>query len=106
MKKVAINPGVCGFTADVKAVTEDGQTVKLEIESQCGYIKKLAEILGAEVDGYAVCFCKFGGGPVCDAAKEACKHTACPVPMGIIKCIEAECGLALPRDVEVRFVQG
>jgi hypothetical protein len=104
MKTVKINPGVCGFTTDVKAATEDGQMVKLEIETQCAYIKKLAELLGAEVDGYTVCFGKFSSGPVFDAAREACRHAACPVPTGIIKCIEAECGLALPRDVEIRFV--
>lgn len=104
MKTIRINPGVCGFDTEVKATTEDGQTVKLEIATQCGHVKKLAELLGAEVDGYAVCFAKFGAGPVCDAAREACRHAACPVPAGIIKCIEAECGLALPRDVEIRFV--
>lgn len=104
MKTVQINPGVCGFTTDVKAVTEDGQMVRLEISSDCAHIKKLAEMLGAEVDGYSVCFAKFGSGPICDAAREACRHAACPVPVGIIKCIEAECGLALPRDVELKFV--
>lgn len=103
MKSVTINPGVCGFSTEVKASTEDGQTVRLEIISSCEHVKKLAELLGAEVDGYAVCFGKFGCGPVFDAAREACRHAACPVPTGIIKCIEVECGLALPQDVEIKF---
>lgn len=104
MKTVQINPGVCGFTTEVKATTEDGQMVKLEIATACEYIRKLGELLGAEVDGYAVCFGKFGNGPVYDAARDACRHAACPVPAGIVKCIEAECGLALPRDVEIKFI--
>lgn len=104
MKTVQINPGVCGFATEVKAVTEDGQMVRLEIKTACEHVKRLAEALGAEVDGYAVCFGKFGSGPVYDAAREACRHAACPVPMGIVKCIEAECGLALPRDIEIKFV--
>jgi hypothetical protein len=103
VKTVHINPGVCGFATEVKAVTEDGQTVRLEIATGCAHIKKLAEKLGAEVDGYAVCFARYGEGPVFDAAREACRHAACPVPLGIIKCIEAECKLALPADIEIRF---
>ena len=104
MKTVQINPGVCGFTTEIKAATEDGQNVKLEIRSGCAHVQKLAELLGGETDGYAVCFARFGDGPVFAAAREACRHAACPVPMGIIKCIEAECGLALARDVEVKFI--
>jgi len=30
-------------------------------------------------------------------------HCACPVTSGIIKAIEAECQLALPRDVSFTF---
>jgi hypothetical protein len=105
MKIIKINPGVCGFTTEVRAVTEDGKNVKLAIKSACANVRKLAALLGGEVDGYAACFGKCGGGPVYDAAREACRHVACPVPAGIVKCIEAECGLALPRGVEIQFVQ-
>jgi hypothetical protein len=104
MKTVQVNPGVCGFETLIKAETEDGQTVKLEITTSCDHIQKLYSILGKEVDGYAACFGKCGGGPVYDAARQACPHGACPVPMGIIKCIEVECALALPRDVEIKFI--
>lgn len=104
MKTVQINPGVCGFSTEVKAMTEDGQMVRLEITSGCAHIQKLAALLGGEVDGYTVCFARFGAGPVFEAAAQACRHAACPVPTGIIKCIEAECGLALPRDAEIKFL--
>lgn len=104
MKTVQINPGVCGFSTEVKAATEDGQMVKLEITTACEHIKKLAEAFNIEVDGYSICFGKFGAGPVYDAAREACLHSACPVPAGIVKCIEAECALALPRDIEIKFI--
>ena len=30
-------------------------------------------------------------------------HPACPVPTGIIKAIEVEAGLALPRDVATKI---
>jgi hypothetical protein len=104
MKTVKINPGVCGFLTEVKATTEDGQTVRLEIKSSCEHVKRLAALLGGEVDGYAACFGRCGGGSVYDAAREACRHVACPVPAGIVKCVEAECGFALPKDAEIKFV--
>lgn len=105
MKTVRIDPGVCGFVTEVKAETTDGQAVRLEIKSSCAHVRKLATLLGSEADGFAACFGQCGGGPVYDAAREACRHVACPVPAGIVKCIEAECGLALPRDAKIEFTQ-
>ena len=32
-----------------------------------------------------------------------CTHAACPVPVGIIKAIEVEAGLALPTDAEIKL---
>ena len=40
---------------------------------------------------------------VYEVASRHCKHLACPVPCGIIKGIEAACGLALPKDVEMKI---
>jgi hypothetical protein len=32
-----------------------------------------------------------------------CTHAACPVPVGIIKAVEVETGLALPADVSIKL---
>ena len=32
-----------------------------------------------------------------------CAHAACPVPVGILKAIEVEAGLALPADVIIKI---
>lgn len=46
-----------------------------------------------------------GEGPFFDyAQKHFPVHAACPVLIGIIKCIEAECKLALPQDVSIKFL--
>jgi hypothetical protein len=74
MKTVKINPGVCGFLTEVKAGTGDGQRVSLEIKTACEHVKRIAALLGGEVDGYAACFGRCGGGP------------------------------APPRDAEIKFV--
>ena len=34
---------------------------------------------------------------------EHCYHPACPVPVGIIKAIEIEAGLALPADASIKL---
>ncbi len=31
-----------------------------------------------------------------------CSHAACPVPVGIIKAVEVEAGLALPEDAHIK----
>jgi len=38
-------------------------------------------------------------------AAKHCKHTACPVPAGIIKAIEVASGLALPKDASIQVSQ-
>lgn len=40
-----------------------------------------------------------------ELAKKYCKHAACPVPSAIIKGVEVACGLALPKDVEIRIAK-
>ena len=37
------------------------------------------------------------------AALQNIEHITCPVPVAILKAIEAELGLALPKDVAIRF---
>jgi hypothetical protein len=38
-----------------------------------------------------------------EAGHKHCYHAACPVPVGIIKAMEIEAGLALPEDVTIRL---
>jgi hypothetical protein len=51
----------------------------------------------------AECFGKLCDSGVYRAAQQYCRHPACPVPCAVLKAIEAACGLALPRDVEIRI---
>ena len=100
MTKSVIKAGVCGFKTMVKAESSDGQNVSLQIESGCQDIQKIAESL-REVDAFSAVFGKMTDSPVYQLAVEHCSHTACPVPMGILKTIEAAASLALPKDVSV-----
>lgn len=104
MRKVVIDPGICGFITSAEAASEDeGETVTLRVASGCEGVREMAADLSGELDPIGCCVAKGGAGPVYDAARIHCPHAACPVPAGIIKCIEAECGLALPKDASIHF---
>lgn len=100
MTKTVIDAGICGFKTRIKAASEDGQNVSLEIESDCPDIMAMAESL-KEVDAFAAAFGPMTDSPVYKLGAQHCSHAACPVPMGIIKTLEAACSLALPKDVHV-----
>jgi hypothetical protein len=103
MKKLKVCPGVCGLEALITVESEDGMEATVQVESKCPAVQKMAAALEQPVDAYEACFVKPGEGPVYEAAKEL-QHGACPMPSAVLKCIEAECNLALPRDVSMTFV--
>ena len=102
---VNVMSGICGMITEIRATSDDPlKKVKLEINTRCEGIQKLAEEL-KEVDPMEeISF--LGEGPrTLRMAARHCKHTACPVPSGIIKAIEVASGLALPRDASIEVVQ-
>lgn len=104
MTKVMIKPGPCGLDTTVEASSEDGMEVQVKINSSCESVAKMTEVLGDTWDAYEVCLGKPGSGPLYDyAADHMPGHASCPTIAGIIKCIEAECRLALPQDVSITF---
>ena len=102
MVEVKVNPGVCGLKSIIKVNSEDMQNALIEIITDCPNIKPLEREL-KEVDGFEECFSKLGESKVYELEKKYCKHAACPVPSAIIKGIEVACGLALPKDVEIKI---
>ena len=106
MTKVLIEPGVCGLITTVTAVSEDQQEVTLKVVSGCESVRKMMEEAGDTFDAYELCLTKPGAGPLYEYASEHFPgHACCPVIAGIIKCAEAECSLALKRDVSIRFME-
>lgn len=99
MATARINAGICGFTTTVRTHSE-GAAMKVRIESECEHIKKLAEAL-TEVDPYREITFRGAGPLTYELAREHCAHAACPIPVGILKAIEVEAGLALPKDVTI-----
>ncbi len=102
LAKAEICSGVCGFNTTVEAQKDGSGQIQLRIESDCKGIQRLAGEL-TQVDPYRE-FIYRGEGPLTfELAAEYCSHAACPVPVGIIKAIEIEAGLALPADVSIKL---
>lgn len=109
MARVQIDAGICGFTTDVEATSEDKQHVKLNVESTCPNVTSISkELNGEPFDAYQeVVPRKQAGSVYCTKVMDICgklPHVACPVPSGICKAIEVAAGLALPRDVQIRVM--
>lgn len=104
MTKVKIEPGICGLNTHVEAVSEDGMGVTVSVVSSCKAVQKMFEDLGNDFDAYEICLSKPGQNPLYNYASEHFPgHASCPTIAGIIKCIEVECKLALPKTVQITF---
>ena len=100
MSKAEIASGICGFTTTVEA-HQEGRRVQLTITSDCSAVQRLAEEL-TEVDPFKEISFRGEGPRTLKAGAKYCRHPACPVPVGIIKAIEVEAGLALPADATIK----
>jgi hypothetical protein len=101
MAKAEIHAGICGFKTTVET-TMDGDLCSVAIVSECSAIQRLATEIHT-LDPFRE-FTFRGEGPATwGLAARYCTHAACPVPVGVIKAIEIEAGLALPHDVTIKL---
>jgi hypothetical protein len=99
--RLTINPGACGLSTVVEVVKDDGKNFRVKISSECEMVEKL----GGKIQGLVMmdAFKKILDNPVYRDGSSCLKHVSCPVPCGILKALEVEAGLAVPRDVTMRF---
>jgi len=100
MSKTEINAGICGHITTVVASME-GKVCKLAMASDCQAIQQLAQEL-TEVNPLLEISCRRSTPQTLHMGMKHCFHAACPVPVGIIKTIEVESKLALPKDVLIK----
>ncbi len=100
MAKVTVDSGVCGFTTQIDASSEDGQKVRLSYTSTCPHVGKAKEEL-AEVEAFSELFKKPQETTVYRVLSPHLPHVTCPLYSGFMKAIEVAAGLALPRDVHI-----
>jgi len=101
MTKVTIHSGICGFSVTVTAEKAEGKKVRISLDTECEMVTGMLEDISL-LDMRAA----FSGhlqNPVYRSAAMHLKHPACPVPAGILKAVEVELGLCLPKDVTITF---
>ncbi|HEY8910981.1 MAG TPA: hypothetical protein VIM51_11980 [Desulfosporosinus sp.] len=102
-----IHCGVCGFTINVMAVSDDSlstsrksKMIRLEITSDCPNYQTIATEL-TEVDAYKEILAKLHTGKVYESFAKHSPHPSCPGVSGILKTVEVAAGLALPQNASI-----
>jgi hypothetical protein len=70
--------------------------------TDCPNLQKVAEELG-EIDPYDEIFKRAISTRTFEIISKHSPHPCCVVPSGILKAIEVEAGLALPKDVKIEI---
>jgi hypothetical protein len=101
--RVRIEPGICGFSAEVRVFGIRPKSVVFDIKSECKQVMILARQL-EKLDRKDILRGPIQENPIYEKAGKSGLHPACPVPCALIKAAEAELGLALTRDIRISFL--
>ena len=101
MAEAEIFAGNCGFSTKV-VTTMDGKICRIQITSDCPAIQRMGTEL-SEVEPFKEISFKRAMPKIHEMGIKHCTHAACPVPVGILKAVEIEAGLALPTDVTIKL---
>lgn len=101
MTRVRIDPGICGLCSTVTVKSKGRRIYEVSVKSECEMIRKLGNRISelSMMDA----FTRTLENPVYRSAAACLKHVSCPVPSGLLKALEVEAGLALPKDVCMHF---
>ncbi len=102
MIKVKVEPGSCGNETLVRLITSDRMNIRVELISQCPHIDNMYREI-QQIDAYQECFTGPEESKILAIGRRHCAHSGCPVPMSIIKGIEAAVGVSQPEDIRVKI---
>ena len=103
MTKVIVNSGACGFTVTIKAEKGKDRTIADSLDTACEMVQKMQGDI-ATVDRM-VSLIGFRDNLIYQSAAKHLKHVACPVPSAILKAIETEAGMNVPKDARIEFIR-
>ncbi len=101
MTTVVVNSGACGFTVTIRVRKGKDRALEVALETACEMVQGMQGDITA-VDS-RVSLTGFRENPVYQSAARHLKHVACPVPAAILKAIETEAGMNVPRDATIVF---
>jgi len=103
MKKLQVEAGVCGFAVVITVDMDREKRFHVSIDTECEMVKRMAEEIG--MLEFRAPFAAILHNPVYRSASRHLKHPACVVPSAILKAIEVEAGVCLPRPVGITFTE-
>ena len=103
MVELEVFAGVCGFTTLIRAKDTSRYKAVCTIESECPNCRKLGDAIGNQELNVMDELFKKGKSQVMKAAQANIPHLSCPVAAGILKALEVSAGLAIPKDVTMKF---
>ena len=101
MTRAVVDPGICGMTATIEVNSIGKFKIKVEISSECTKIARIGTSLSDLSLRDALKPHVHSAVYACASESNLCP--SCPVPVSILKAIEIETGLALPRPVHIEF---
>lgn len=101
MVTVRITPGNCNFQSRLHVDRITKTRFKVRIETECEQVSGLAGLIRKLTLRDALS--PLTQSPLLEKAVASGMHVSCPIPLGIIKAVEVEAGVALPTDVCIHF---
>jgi hypothetical protein len=100
---VIVDPGACRFKSRVTACFDEGG-VRIDVTSDCPHVNLLAQRLtDLHLQPFDALKMPWNANVVYLECGRVLKHATCPLPLAILKCIEAATGLAVQKDVSIKF---
>jgi hypothetical protein len=98
--RCVVTPGICGMVATIEACKAGKRTMRFEVTCDCERAVGIGEL--SPVNLYDVL-----KPPIDSAVYRAASRkgvcASCPIPMAILKTIEVEAELALPKPMSITF---
>lgn len=101
MTRLIVNSGACGFLVAITAEKGAGGTIAVSLDTDCGMVMEMLTDI-ATLDRMAA-LSGILNNPVYKSAAKHLKHPGCPVPGAVLKALEVEAGLNVPKDVMIAF---
>ncbi len=102
MAKVKVKSGVCGFETNIKAELLKSEKVNLDISSDCPSINQISDQVPL-INPLKEVFKKLDQTKIYNLFSKKLSHSSCPLYSGILKAIEVEADLSLPKDFIFEF---
>jgi hypothetical protein len=107
--RTEIEPGICNFKTVVTAETEDSQDVTFEFVSECEIIKEFDRQIKEISPVDAIMTLGAEENPILLKARKLLQTKgccdACIVPAATVKAMQVAAGLALPKEVSLKFTK-